>query len=368
MQRPLGILGQPQPPDSMPHAHAPSRAIPSAAALAVGSLLLGACATTSSPRAQVPAALREAVQIIQAQVLDADQKDWAAIERDITSRLGPVAEADAYRRAAIVALDDPHASYMTAAEVQAWQHASMAPAAPSADPASPEEPPREEAHPASRPAIPDLPWGLSLPGGVGYVGLPPCVSGDPDRLQEYGLALRRQISALAQAGATRWIVDLRLDGGGNVWPMLTGLAPLLGDGPATRSYWRAPDGRAGADDIWLQGDSAWLDRGNGRVLEFTLHADGPPVMVERDAIAVLLGPWTMSSGELTALAFVSRPFTRSFGEPTGGLTTVTNSFPLADGSVLVLPVAYMAAVLRTPNARSDQPRCARSIRGLANAR
>lgn len=61
-------------------------------------------------------------------------------------------------------------------------------------------------------------------------------------------------------------------------------------------------------------------------------------------MAVLLGPWTMSSGELVAVALASRPGTRSFGEPTGGLTTATSYFTLEDGSVLILPTSRMATV------------------------
>ena len=31
-------------------------------------------------------------------------------------------------------------------------------------------------------------------------------------------------------GLIGWIVDLRTDGGGNMWPMMAGLGPILGEG------------------------------------------------------------------------------------------------------------------------------------------
>jgi C-terminal processing protease CtpA/Prc len=56
----------------------------------------------------------------------------------------------------------------------------------------------------------------------------------------------------------------------------------------------------------------------------------------------------MSSGEALALCFSSRSNVRSFGEPTSGLTTVTNIYTLRVGSSLNLPVSRMANVNGKP--------------------
>ena len=58
-------------------------------------------------------------------------------------------------------------------------------------------------------------------------------------------------------------------------------------------------------------------------------------------VAVLTSPFTGSSGEVTTLAFVGRPETRLFGEPTGGYTTANVGYNLFDGSFLALAVAAM---------------------------
>jgi len=47
--------------------------------------------------------------------------------------------------------------------------------------------------------------------------------------------LQATIGRLENAGARGWIVDLRNNGGGNVWPMLAGIGPLLGDSLANIS-------------------------------------------------------------------------------------------------------------------------------------
>src|SRR5690606_13717711 len=99
--------------------------------------------------------------------------------------------------------------------------------------------------------------------------------------------------------------------GGNMWPMLAGLAPLLGDGvvgafapPAeTPTRW------------WIDGGNA----GSGERLQAASHyaveIAGPTPIV-----AVLTGPRTASSGEAVAVAFRGHPGARSFGEPTHGVT------------------------------------------------
>lgn len=59
-------------------------------------------------------------------------------------------------------------------------------------------------------------------------------------------------------------------------------------------------------------------------------------------VAVLTGPRTASSGEAVAIAFRGRPDTRSFGLPTAGLSTANGTFPLPDGSMLLLTAAVDA--------------------------
>ncbi|MCC7387709.1 MAG: hypothetical protein IT431_02975 [Phycisphaerales bacterium] len=292
-----------------------------------------------SAATQIPPALAEAIEVIRASALDADRLDWDALGAEIVARLGEDATADAYRLGALEAYADPHASYLSAEQMHAWQTAP--PAEPDDEPDAP-----VEDEPPVQPAVPAAPWGELLPGGVGYLGLPPCVTGEPEQLQAYARTLRELIVSLDARGATGWVVDLRLNGGGNIWPMLAGLAPLLGDGPVATSIGRAPGGGPAVATTGLEGDDAWLDDGGGRSTQFTLAWDGPGVgpAQARSRIGVLLGPWTMSSGELVAVALASREGTRSFGEPTAGLTTATGHFPLADGSVLVLPVSRMATV------------------------
>jgi len=63
-----------------------------------------------------------------------------------------------------------------------------------------------------------------LDGQVAYIRIPQ-VSGPGVAVAD---SIHRAIRTLDSAGACGWIVDLRSNGGGNMWPMLAGVGPLLG--------------------------------------------------------------------------------------------------------------------------------------------
>jgi C-terminal processing protease CtpA/Prc len=46
-------------------------------------------------------------------------------------------------------------------------------------------------------------------------------------MQDFATALQNQIDTLAKLNPQGWIVDLRGNLGGNMWPMLAGVAPLI---------------------------------------------------------------------------------------------------------------------------------------------
>src|SRR5690606_26009803 len=108
-----------------------------------------------------------------------------------------------------------------------------------------------------------------------------------------------------------WIVDVRGNSGGNMWPMLQGLQPLLGEG--VPGYFVYPD------DSW----SEWSVE--------PAHDPVVPPQAAR-AVVVLHDGETASSGEAVVVAFRGRPQSRTFGQPTAGLSTANRSIELADGA------------------------------------
>lgn len=138
-------------------------------------------------------------------------------------------------------------------------------------------------------------------------------------------------------GACGWVVDMRQNGGGNMWPMLLGLSSLL------------PEGRAGT---FVGADSSrqdWFVRPGGVTLtdrwgSFGLGSLTQPYRPRRAtwAIALLLGPSTASSGEAVSVSFIGLPNVRSFGQPTFGVSTANSGYPLSDGSVMLVTTAVFA--------------------------
>jgi C-terminal processing protease CtpA/Prc len=147
-----------------------------------------------------------------------------------------------------------------------------------------------------------LPTGRRLERGIGYLELPAIV-GTPEQVQAYATTAQRVIKELDRYRIDGWVVDVRRNTGGNMWPMLAGVGPIVGAGelgsfvfPAERAPWTYQAGQALIGSHVL----AQVDQ------PYNLRRQLPPV-------AVLTSPLTTSSGELTALAFAGRPGARSFG-------------------------------------------------------
>jgi carboxyl-terminal processing protease len=146
--------------------------------------------------------------------------------------------------------------------------------------------------------------------GLALVELP-AHSGDGSipGVGEYGALVRRGLEEAA--GACGLVVDLRRNVGGNMWPMLEGVAPLLPEGSAGAFVYRG-----GSVEEWPRGDATM-----------------------QQPVAVLTSGSTASSGEALVVAFRRRPLTGSFGEATYGVPSAIRTFTLPDGARLNLAVA-----------------------------
>ena len=188
-----------------------------------------------------------------------------------------------------------------------------------------------ESYAADNPVSADLAT-RRLAGGAGYLALP-ALSGSERTAVAYVEQGRAAVGAVDAAGVCGWVVDLRGNSGGNVWPMLAVAGRIIGDGPA--GAFVTPDG----------GRSEWTVRsGEPRLDGVPMAPGGPaPELAGRGLpVAVLTGPQTASAGEAAAIAFHGRPATRSFGMATRGLPTANVPHPLADGAVIVLTEAREA--------------------------
>ncbi|SDX45050.1 S41 family peptidase [Hymenobacter psychrophilus] len=168
-----------------------------------------------------------------------------------------------------------------------------------------------------------------LPGRVGYIQLPGINAGGS--LEEMRAAARVVQDSLCRLPPSRtraWILDLRLNDGGAMAPMLAGIAPLLGDGHLGGFV----DSNGKPEQQW------YLRQGNFYVdsMQVTTLSNRCPTGRPDLPIAVLLSGRTASSGEIVAISLKGRPATQFFGEPTYGATTANESYPVGGGAYLTI--------------------------------
>ncbi|WP_222537163.1 S41 family peptidase [Pedobacter polysacchareus] len=111
-----------------------------------------------------------------------------------------------------------------------------------------------------------------------------------------------------------WIIDLRVNTGGNMYPMIAGLTDFLGTGKVGGFY---------VDSIQVS----------------PVKYEGYPIKKDLP-IAVLISGYTASSGEMTAITTIGRKNAVLIGEPSAGYTTTNLGFELNAYSGLNLAVDY----------------------------
>ncbi len=174
-----------------------------------------------------------------------------------------------------------------------------------------------------------------LQDSIAYLTIPWVSTDDSLLCQRIADSIQTVIARLDTRKITRWIIDLRQNSGGNCWPMLTGVAPLLGEG----CYGYFVSSTTGKKiPITYHDGSAF----QGRHEICRVSRQGYRTRADRKSIVVLTSHKTVSAGELVALAFKGREQTCLIGEPTAGLTTANATYTLSDRSMLVLTVCQEA--------------------------
>ena len=173
-----------------------------------------------------------------------------------------------------------------------------------------------------------------IPNDVGYIKVTSYVGGQSD-VSDIAFAnqIQDQIKQQDHSDIKGWIVDLRNNIGGNCYPMLAGIGPILGEGVAgyfidsdeLEISWGFQDGAS------VYGDQV-----------ITQLNDTYKLLVPKPKVAVLLNSAVASSGEVIAVSFIGRENTKSFGSATCGLSTGNRPFYLSDNAILNLTASYFA--------------------------
>jgi carboxyl-terminal processing protease len=171
---------------------------------------------------------------------------------------------------------------------------------------------------------------------LAYVVIPKCVSSAGglqeavQRDQQYADKLHAIAADLDRQNPSGWIIDLRGNLGGDMYPMIAGIGFVLGEGrlgdfisPDSQSGWFYRKGVAGVVKDARESPQS--------------HVGGSPLALkDLPPVAVIADGGTVSAGEAVAISFVGRPKTRLFGAHTFGLSTGNKDHPLSDGATLIL--------------------------------
>lgn len=167
---------------------------------------------------------------------------------------------------------------------------------------------------------------------IGYLALFSLDSISDVVSKEYSQQIQAAIRELDHSGLDKWIVDLRNDTGGNMWPMLLGSSPLIGEGLMGFFI-----GKNGEKIGWYN------ENGSVRVGECVLASTSNPYVLKTyPQIAVLLGERTASAGEAVAIAFSGKQNVRFFGQKTAGFTSCNELYRLKDGAGIALSTKLFA--------------------------
>ncbi len=154
----------------------------------------------------------------------------------------------------------------------------------------------------------------------------------PQKGDDFATTLNKFIAETDKRKVCGWIVDLRGNTGGNVFPMLAGIGALLDEGNV--SY--ALDADGGKTFFFYKNGQSGLIEPGGKETVVT-KIEGAAYKTRRKLpVAVLIDKGTASSGEGVAIAFRGRRNTRFFGVHTYGVSTSNEGFPLSDGANIVL--------------------------------
>jgi carboxyl-terminal processing protease len=183
-------------------------------------------------------------------------------------------------------------------------------------------------------AIPYAKYEL-LDNQFGYIQMFGFSSGNNGEGTAFADSLHKIISFLDKSTALKgWIVDLRDNTGGNCWPMLAGIGPILGEGVA--GYFTIPNK---SKKPWEYKKGASMENN----IQKTKVSQTIIYKTKNDLpIAVLSSERTASSGEVTLVSFKNHPRAKVFGEPSGGYSTGNQNYMMSDSSQLVLTVSVYA--------------------------
>ncbi|MCC8423474.1 S41 family peptidase [Mucilaginibacter sp. UR6-11] len=168
-----------------------------------------------------------------------------------------------------------------------------------------------------------------LEKSIGYLRIPSMPAGNRAAFDKKAQALNDSLCTLLTHDVKGVIIDLRINGGGAMHPMILGVEQLLGDGIVGSFKTKKTEN--------------WLLKENALYIDTSLLATIKPKCVVNAQflpVVVLIGSGTGSSGEFLTMAFKGRKNTVFFGSETAGYVTVNSGFAINKIAFMNLSIGY----------------------------
>lgn len=243
--------------------------------------------------------LNEAVDILKENSINKYIIDWDSFRSEVLEQgknAKNIEETYLAIRYALFRLGDNHSRFMTPEEYKSYTRSDL--------------------------PIPDITSEL-INNNIGYINIPGFRGSRDEPSEKFAQQIQNKIKELDKFNIQFWIVDLEDNTGGNVWPMLLGLSPLLGEGIV---------------GYLVDADSNYFNWGisNGGVFYNDEQAGELPnpycLKNEIKKLAVIIGSRTASAGEAVAVSFKCAENACFIGSPTKGKSTGNTGYDLSDGA------------------------------------
>jgi carboxyl-terminal processing protease len=246
--------------------------------------------------------LNKAVDIIQTNSINKHSIDWVRFRKDVLEKAKDaknIKETYPAIRFALSQLSDNHSHFLTPEQVKNRTDQNK--------------------------PLPNVPVEL-INNRIAYIKIP-SFNGNHKLADSFAQLIQDKIEELDKNKIDSWVIDLSENTGGNMWPMLLGLGPILGDG--VLGYFVSSENKY-TEWNYFKG-SVFI--GKDKIMKLN-----KPYKLRNHIkkLAVIISHKTASSGEAIAVAFIGAKDVKFFGESTYGVSTGNAGHKLSDGAMIIL--------------------------------
>ncbi|SEW49810.1 S41 family peptidase [Chitinophaga arvensicola] len=176
-----------------------------------------------------------------------------------------------------------------------------------------------------------IPFNARIDGGYGILELKSYNSVDHADQHRIADSLYTALKKMDDENIKGLIIDFRKMEGGSTVPFLTGFAPLINQDILLKYV----DKKGHVSYITRYKNGIYTKSGH-KTARLGYLSSFAPLKLSRKPIAIIMGHYTASAGEMILISFLGLPQVKTFGTPTYGVATGKSNIFLADSAFISL--------------------------------